>query len=456
VDPILKTEVEDNLRIDHPGVFTTFFGKIPKLAEITTAVLESCKEADPPLFKEGVGWVEWPKGCEEASVLQFLRRHIDQFLLLAEERSFRPTKHCRCITTPNKPIPGSVSKRKLNVGLANDSNDDLVESEGQSYDWLHILFPGELKSNPREDNHSSTWLDLVRYAREIFSAQDTRRFVLGFTLCGSTMRIWEFDRLGVVGSTPFDINKDAHMFLSVVIGFLWMSDEELGFDPTIAEDGVRYTSIQRNGQMGRIYLEDRIKQQRSVAGRATTCWKGSVADAPDQALVIKDSWGYEERPEEGLLLKQATDAGVENVARYYYHETVRIGGTVDDVLDNVRKGLSDTGGRNPLQQRTAPFESITSSTTSLTSRPGRGRSRSSTRTTGRKRSLSSIDASMPPPKRSCSDSPVKQDMQRRRNRVHRRVFMQDVGKTVYEARSPRGILTGLLGGIKGECPRELI
>jgi hypothetical protein len=55
VDPILKTEVEDNLRIDHPGVFATFFGKIPKLAEITTAVLQSCKEAEPPLFQEDVG-----------------------------------------------------------------------------------------------------------------------------------------------------------------------------------------------------------------------------------------------------------------------------------------------------------------------------------------------------------------------------------------------------------------
>lgn len=79
-----------------------------------------------------------------------------------------------------------------------------------------------------------------------------------------------------------------------------------------------------------------------------------------QALVIKDSWEYEERPEEGLLLKEATEAEVENVARYYRHETVRVGGTVDDVLDNVRKGLSDTIGRNPLQQRAVPFRYILS------------------------------------------------------------------------------------------------
>ncbi|KAF2824321.1 hypothetical protein CC86DRAFT_447202 [Ophiobolus disseminans] len=411
VDPLLRTEVEDDLRIDHPGVFATFFGKIQKLGEITLAVLESCKEADPPLFQEDVGWVEWPEGCEKASVLQFLCRHIDRFLLLADERGFRPSKHRRCITTPNKPIPGSVSKRKLDV-------------DGQSYDWSHILIPGELKSNPREDKHSSTWLDLVRYAREIFSAQDTRRFILGFTLYGTIMRTWEFDRLGVVGSTLFDINKDAHMFVSVVMGFLWMSEEQLGFDPTIAEDGVRYTTIQQNDQIELIY-------------------------APDQALVIKDSWEYEERPEQGLLLKEATEAGVENVARYYYHETVHSGGTVDDVLENVQKGLSDITGWNPLQQRAAPFESIMNPTTSLTSGLGRGRSRSSTRTTGRKRSLSSIDASMPPPKRSCSDSPVKQVVQRR-NRVHRRLIMRDVGKSLYEAGSLRGILTKLLGGIKAD------
>ncbi|KAF2181624.1 hypothetical protein K469DRAFT_588303 [Zopfia rhizophila CBS 207.26] len=38
----------------------------------------------------------------------------------------------------------------------------------------------------------------------------------------------------------------------------------------------------------------------------------------------------------------------------------------------------------------------------------------------------------------------------RRNRVHRRLVMQDVGKSVYKASSPRGLLTALLGGIKGE------
>ena len=446
VDPILKDEVEDNLTIDHPDIFDTFFGNISELRAMSALVLQSCKEQELPLFREHVGWVGWPETCEEAAVLQFLRRHVDELLQSAEDRGFRSTKRRCCITAPNKPIPGSVSKRKLDIGLAYNLSDELGESE--RYDWSHILVLGELKSNPREDKHSSTWLDLVRYAREVLSSRVARRFVLGFTLCGSIMRLWEFDCLGVVGSTSFDINKDAELFVSAILGFLWMSEEELGFDPTIEGEDRRYTSIARNGRIERLYLKSTIKQQRSVAGRATICWNGFAEDTPDKQLVIKDSWEYEERPEEGLLLKEATEAGVKNVACYYHHETVHINGRVDDICSNVRKGLSDMAGRNPLQRRAAHTGSIASLTSSGFSGSRRGRS-SSSRTMTRKRSSSSIQASMPPPKRSCSNSPVKQDMPRR-NRVHRRLVVRDVGKPLYEASSLCGILRGLLGGIKGE------
>ena len=440
VDPILKSEVEDNLRIDHPDVFTTFFGQISQLHDIATAVFQSCKDVEPPLFRDDVGWLEWPDGCKEARVLQFLRRHIDQFLRFADEHGFRPSKRRRCITTPTKPIPGSVCQRKMDVGLVYNPNNELEDGDQQSCDWSHILIPGELKSNPQEDNHSGTWLDLVKYVREVFGAQDTRRFVLGFTLCGSIMRLWEFDRLGGVGSQPLEINRDGQMFVSAVLGYLWMNEEELGFDPTVVENCTRYIHIHQNGRTRRLCLEDLMKRQRSVAGRATTCWRGSLRDKLDGGLVIKDSWEFEERPEEGLLLKEATKAGVKNVARYYHHETVHIGGEIDDVRHNVRKGLSDTDGRNPFQQRRPMLpESVTSSTIST----------STSRNITRKRSSGRAETSIPHPKRSCSDSPVKQDA-RRRNRVHRRLIMRDIGKSIYEASSLQALLTGLLGGIKGE------
>ena len=47
------------------------------------------------------------------------------------------------------------------------------------------------------------------------------------------MRVWEFDRLGGIASEQFDINEDGLQFVSTILGFLWMNEEELGFDPTI-------------------------------------------------------------------------------------------------------------------------------------------------------------------------------------------------------------------------------
>lgn len=64
-------------------------------------------------------------------------------------------------------------------------------------------------------------------------------------------------------------------------------------------------------------------------------------------MVIKDSWEYVERAQEGLLLQEATKTRMKSVARYYYYEDVHVGGAVDDIHDNFRKGLKDNDGRNP-------------------------------------------------------------------------------------------------------------
>lgn len=170
--------------------------------------------------------------------------------------------------TISRHAPVRFSKRKLDIGLAYDLSNECENSDRLHCDWSHIPVSGKLKSNPREKNHNSTSYDILRYTREVFGAQDTRRFVLGFTLCGSKMRLWEFDRLGRVASESFDVNKDGRMFVSAVLGFLWMSEEELGFDPTIVkEDSKRCTEIRRDGQVERLCLRELMERKRSVAGR---------------------------------------------------------------------------------------------------------------------------------------------------------------------------------------------
>ena len=81
-----------------------------------------------------------------------------------------------------------------------------------------------------------------------------------------------------------------------------------------------------------------IKRQNSVAGRGTICWK-VYQEKDNLTLVVKDSWQYTDRPEEGDYLREATAKNVSNVARYYRHETVHIRGETDKIIGHIQKGL---------------------------------------------------------------------------------------------------------------------
>ncbi|KAH8435190.1 protein kinase family protein [Aspergillus melleus] len=314
--------------------------------------------------------------------------------------------------------------------------------EESTYNWSHILIPGELKSNTAADKASMSWIDLATYAREVLAAQDTRRFVLGFTLCGSFMRVWLFDRLGGIASERFDINKAGSLqFLMSILGFLCMDREELGFDPTIiAIDDERYIEIVRDGQTEQLILDEMMKRTRCIAGRATTCWKAHCRSDPHTRLVIKDSWQYTDRDEEGEILQEVTDKAVVNTARYYYHETVQVGGADDDIRTNIRKGLEVVHATNHRQPR-----SLFLSSTNAAKIQQKGRSSG----TGMKRPSSETEAVFPPSKRSCSSPSAKLSIDTLSNRVHRRVILRDYGKPIYKAKSRAALLAGLEGCIEG-------
>ncbi|KAH8726801.1 hypothetical protein GQ44DRAFT_758368 [Phaeosphaeriaceae sp. PMI808] len=221
-----------------------------------------------------------------------------------------------------------------------------------------------------------------------------------------------------------------------LLGFLWLSEEQLGFDPSIITaraKGIRYIEIERNNQKERLIIDKVILRAPCVAGRATTCWKAyREGDESRKPLIIKDSWQYPEREEEGDLLREATDKGVVNVARYYYHETVLVGGQDDTIRANVRQSLDITKAINYLMPPP--------------SGAGRhilrkGRSSSAA---GQKRPLSCTDA----PLRICSSSSVKGE-RATADRVHRRVIIQDYGKPIYMANSRVSLLAALEGCITG-------
>ena len=67
-----------------------------------------------------------------------------------------------------------------------------------------------------------------------------------------------------------------------------MSEEELGFDPTIVTaNGQRFIEIEREGTTERLILDGLMKRARCIAGRATTCWKAHREENPHALFVVK-------------------------------------------------------------------------------------------------------------------------------------------------------------------------
>ncbi|KAM7218492.1 hypothetical protein V8F06_006096 [Rhypophila decipiens] len=341
VDNVLRQEFGP-MYVGLRGCYKTYFGHVLGLEDASEAFFEDCLGGSDPFFDNSwMGWPEEAKQDDVHHVLRWFAGFTEKLAVFAESYNSGLITKLRLLARPDKPIAGSVGKPKMDIGFI----DDPRARKDYRCRWSQILVPGELKSNPSADRPSDAWLDLGRYAREVLPAQDTRRFVLGFILCGSLMRIWMFDRLGGIASEQFDINKDGLQFVSIILGFLRMSEEELGFDPTImAAKGPRFIEIEREGVTERLILDGLMYRSRRIAGRGTTCWKAHREEDPNALFVVKDSWQDQERDEEGEFLSDATEKGVVHVARHYHHETVRIRGKVDDVHGKISKGVGCHNG----------------------------------------------------------------------------------------------------------------
>ncbi|KAL8897340.1 MAG: hypothetical protein Q9207_007262 [Kuettlingeria erythrocarpa] len=443
VDGPLKTELTPGLRLDIPDFILAVFGQDPQLDKLAKDVFHRCQAGEEPLHKQSAGWTNWPQSAEEKLVLEWLQVFTKHLTRLANISGSHFAAQRQIYEGPGAYLKGSPVNRKMDIGVVarhgQSKNNEGGFEEGLSTpisNWDEMLVAGELKSNVVLDGQAPAWIDLATYAREVFRAQD-RRFVLGFTLCGSRMRLWQFDRSGSLGSSSFDINENGLRFVYVMLGYFLMTDKQLGRDPTIRQsDGKRYVEISRSGQPERLILTKLLKKQVLITGRATTCWKAyRDGDESKTSFIVKDSWQYEERPEEGALIKEATDKDVKNIARYYHHETVQVDEKNDDTIGNVRKGLMREGGRTTFTQRSSDKPEAPQKSSDKPEAP-------------RKRS-SSLTQMAPPAKRSCSSRGSKDLGTPTHNRVHRRVVTCDPGRAIYKASSPVAVINGFLGAITG-------
>jgi Fungal protein kinase len=165
-----------------------------------------------------------------------------------------------------------------------------------SYDVFHLCLSGttyvvigELKKGPKNDK--SILLQLAVYAREVFASQPTRRFVHGFILQATKMQPWVFDRSGPFPSQEFDIHNHPEWFVRVMVGYLMMSEAELGFDTFIERRGSKQfinTKAARTRRKRGLELKtEPITFQRAIVCRGTGCFRAKPTTSKSWQYVVK-------------------------------------------------------------------------------------------------------------------------------------------------------------------------
>ncbi|KAA8894390.1 hypothetical protein FN846DRAFT_922999 [Sphaerosporella brunnea] len=360
MDLLLYDELYANVTCDVADMWSAFPTADPMMAYAIERGLY-----DPRFAR----WTAWPANPTEDNVLRFF---LD---LLSSLRA-----HCwpaGCDTFDYVPsgciaLEDGDCERKTDVVVVGPRVD-----ADRAVSWLNVRVVGELKSSAAKSNLDDTILQVANYAREVFGAQPNRRWVPAFTLCGSDLRVWRFDRAGACGSTLLDIHQHPEQFLATITAYATMGAADVGFDPSIlfrtdagevvfdptvhllAEPEGSGDGGQRGGAHAYPYIyvpvdtsdgapsaatpppaavwsapctswtalslnPDPISRRIAIATRGSVCWEARRRDAAPESpwlYVVKDQWRSYERDPEGVFLRLAGD-GVPGVARYIWHSDV--------------------------------------------------------------------------------------------------------------------------------------
>nr|ODN91847.1 hypothetical protein L203_01100 [Cryptococcus depauperatus CBS 7841] len=158
IDRVLRGEL-GQLHVGLSSFHATFFGSVAGLETAAAAVFQSCTSGSDPLFREE--WKGWPTNANEDAVIDWFKDVTAKLADFAKGYSPPQTRR-RILGEPSKPIKGSTSERKLDIGFVSDRE----AGRATRYHWSEMLVPGELKSNPSADTNNKAWLDLGRYAKE--------------------------------------------------------------------------------------------------------------------------------------------------------------------------------------------------------------------------------------------------------------------------------------------------
>ncbi|EFY90647.1 serine/threonine-protein kinase Sgk2 [Metarhizium acridum CQMa 102] len=287
-------------------------------------------------------WTQLPDAATEDEVCDWLLNLQEELLATERAAYFRSNGGNKV---------GAEASRQLDLFVKMKR----VDAADAKHDWRHGMIVGELKQS--NQTNKSLWLQIGSAVRNVFAYQPTRFFVHAFSLTGTEMETWIFDRSGPYSGATFDIHEEPEKFIRVMCGYLMMSDEELGLDTfTKAKDNKLFVTIpvETRGKKRKHQLEldpNPIAHQRAIVCRGTSCFLARAAGAGDFDTVVKYSWTSNMRPPEADLLNKANERGVKGLARVVgYHEEVT-------TISKLREGLVFSA---PHKFRSVPDSTTTS------------------------------------------------------------------------------------------------
>ena len=293
----LKDELYDCSYVDVPGFFEKYFDD-KSWTEKGEDIFKSVKHT----HSDG-RWTTFPSDPIESAVWSWWSRFQHDYL------------------TDSRGIYYTTGSKKEMTGLDSEGQLDILlkrrdARSSNPHDWADVCVIGE---HTVSTGGGSKFLQLARYARQVFSAQPRRQFVHGFILSKTKLELGVFDRSGAFSAEPFDIHKEPERFIRTIAGYCMMSDEELGLDTFIEREGKKeFVTVfdKVSGEHRRLQLETRpIARQAAVVGRGTSCYR-----TIDHKNVVKFSWVSASRsPTEPDLLTLARERKVQGIPRLIGH-----------------------------------------------------------------------------------------------------------------------------------------
>lgn len=398
-------------------------------------------EAMKDLYVDGK-WIDFPDPPGEHAVWKWLSRIQDKYL--TETRGI----YYRTSTTAD--LVGGEARRQLDLFIKRRTVN--VDTR---HDWKDVQVIGEHQINSKD--WKSKFLQICRYVRDAFIVQPTRRYIHAFTILGTSIELWVFDRSGPYSSGAFCIHNQPEKFIRALVGYTLMSDSELGLDCYIEHgDQVNSIIIQEDSTKRDIKIQLEQKPliiQRAIVCRGTTCYRSK-----DRKKVVKLSWPSDLRQQESKLLRRARENGVEGVATLVGHHDIT---TIKDLRDGLKfprpHRFRDIPPlfqfQSPLTSRSCrTSQTVGSSQISL----GMKRKFSDKDSQAAKRLISSYQKSTPREKQEAHDNSKDENRGQEgaqeelyKNRIFSCMVISPAGRMIKEFQSVKELLTALRDAIKG-------